>query len=229
MIDYKTLLNKTIEFDGKNQNLSAILWDNAERKCLLQVTSDDTGTENFDFSVTNGNVTLQKCQNKGVPLFLSQEVFDTNGKRLGNLQNLFFAKNGVLRNLIVNEKAFAKGKIRCVGDVILIKEKPFLATRPKTRNKTTQIASEVDANSKKAIAAHDHSSTIPNSRDTRFITGKIRRKYGDFGFLAGRRVDKTIVNFQGEVMIKSDEIITKETLRQAKISGKLIEIFLHAE
>lgn len=225
MIDYKTLLNKTIEFDGKNRNLSAILWDNAEKKCLLQVTSDDTDTENFVFSVTNGNVTLQKCQNKGVPLFLSQEVFDTNGKRLGNLQNVFFTKNGVLRNLIVNEKVFTKGKIRCVGDVILIKEKSLLATRPKTRNKTTQIASDVDADSKNTVAVHNHS----NSRDTRFITGKIRRKYGDFEFLAGRRVDKTIVNFQGEVMIKSDETITEETLRQAKISGKLIEIFLHAE
>lgn len=57
----------------------------------------------------------------------------------------------------------------------------------------------------------------------------IRRKYGDFSFLIGKSVDKTVVNFQGEVMIRQHETITRDILRQAKISGKLLELYLHIE
>lgn len=57
----------------------------------------------------------------------------------------------------------------------------------------------------------------------------IRRRYGDFSFLIGKSVDKTIVNFQGEVMIRQHETITRDILRQAKISGKLLELYLHIE
>lgn len=60
-------------------------------------------------------------------------------------------------------------------------------------------------------------------------TRQIRKRYGNFNFLLGKVVDKTIVNFQGEVMIKKNESVTKEVLRQAKISGKLIELYLHVE
>ncbi len=216
MKDYNYLLNKTMEFDGQSRNVSAILWDNAERKCRLQVTFDNFNTENFDFSFTNGDVTLQKCQNGGVLLFLSQEVFDTNGKRLGNLQNVIFTKSGAVKSLIVNDKTYAKSKIRCIGDVILLKETPLHTTRSK-RNKFANTATV------------NNSSDVSKSCNTCCTPNRIRRKYGDFGFLTGRRVDKTIVNFQGEVMIKCNEIVTEETLRQAKISGKLIEIFLHSE
>ncbi|MCM1289484.1 MAG: hypothetical protein NC132_02385 [Corallococcus sp.] len=61
------------------------------------------------------------------------------------------------------------------------------------------------------------------------VNGTIRRKYGDFSFLIGKSVDKTVVNFQGEVMIKQHETITRDVLRQAKISGKLLELYLHIE
>lgn len=57
----------------------------------------------------------------------------------------------------------------------------------------------------------------------------MRRKYGDFSFLVGKSVDKTMFNFQGEVMIKQHETITWEVLRQAKIAGKLLELYLHIE
>lgn len=57
----------------------------------------------------------------------------------------------------------------------------------------------------------------------------IRRRYGDFSFLIGKSVDKTVVNFQGEVMIRQHETITRDILRQAKISGKLLELYLHIE
>ncbi len=58
---------------------------------------------------------------------------------------------------------------------------------------------------------------------------KIRRAYGDFNFLIGKTVDKTVVNFQGEVMIRQHETVTKDILRQAKVSGKLLELYLHIE
>lgn len=70
------------------------------------------------------------------------------------------------------------------------------------------------------------------ARPTRRVTAReknMRRKYGDFSFLIGKSVDKTMFNFQGEVMIKQHEIITTEVLRQAKIAGKLLELYLHIE
>jgi len=50
----------------------------------------------------------------------------------------------------------------------------------------------------------------------------------DFSFLLGRRVDKTVFDRQHEVIVKTNAVITQETLRKARIHGKLLELALHA-
>lgn len=213
MNDYKTLIGKELETDCGKVTAVALLWNNCDKTCLLQAQTAEGETENFAFSPEN-NI-WKKQQGGGVPLVLFQEVFDTNGKRLGRLENVFFAKNGTLRSLVVNGISFPKGKISCVGDVILLKEKsPYKTAKRKTQSATT--------------APPKTSSAIATPAQIIEHNG-MRRRYGDFGFLVGRRVDKTIVNFQGEVMIKTAEIVTAEILRQAKISGKLLELYLHTE
>lgn len=212
MNDYKTLIGKELETDCGKVTAVALLWNNCDKTSLVQAQTANGETENFAFSPEND--VWKKQQGDGVPLVLFQEVFDTNGKRLGRLENVFFAKNGTLRSLVVNGISFPKGKIACVGDVVLLKEKsPYKTMR------------------RKAPAATVTPPQISSANTTAATTERngIRRRYGDFSFLVGRRVDKTIVNFQGEVMIKTAEIVTAEILRQAKISGKLIEIYLHAE
>lgn len=209
MNDYKTLIGKELESDCGKVTAVALLWNNCDKTCLLQAQNANGETENFAFFPEND--VWKKQQGDGVPLVLFQEVFDTNGKRLGRLENVFFAKNGTLRSLIVDGKTFSKGKIRCVGDVILLKApSPQKTSKPKTANGDI-------AQRKNGVAR-----TLPERNG-------MKRRYGDFSFLVGRRVDKTVVNFQGEVMIRTAEIVTAEILRQAKISGKLIEIYLHAE
>ncbi len=226
MIDFNTVLGETAEFDGEDVTISAILWDNVQKKCRLQARAETDGTEIFNFTVDNGKLILEKCVDSGVPLVLSQEVFNTHGKRLGNLENVLFTKNGTLRSLVVGGQTLSKSKISCVGDVILIKEKSLRVAKAKISNETGTVATE---DSSTAAACNNNLTVEKKTAPHRYETGRIRRKYGDFGFLVGRQVDKTVLNFQGEVMLKLGETITEETLRQAKISGKLIEIFLHAE
>ena len=47
-------------------------------------------------------------------------------------------------------------------------------------------------------------------------------------FLVGRRCDKNILNRFNEIIVRQGGAITPETVREAKLSGKLLELSMHA-
>lgn len=150
---------------------------------------------------------LQVCDYQ--PLQLGKIAYDTTGKYLGTLSEVEIGNSLKLAYAHLDDKtAVSRGKIYAVGDVLLIRAK----TPPhKTPAKRAKSGDKMTAKSK--VAAH----WLQN------------RRYGDFSFLIGKTVDKTITNFQGELMIKQGQKVTNTILRQAKVSGKLIELCLHTK
>ena len=146
------------------------------------------------------------------PLELGKTAYDTTGKHLGALAEVEMGNTLKLAYAHLDDStAVSRGKIYAVGDVLLIRAKtPPRKTAPIKRVKTT--GDKTDAPKVKVAA--------------RWLQN---RRYGDFSFLIGKTVDKTITNFQGELMIKQGEKVTNTILRQAKVSGKLIELCLHTK
>lgn len=207
MIDFLTLMQKRATTPHGEATVCAIVWNNASRVCAITVCQNDNeSTHRFCIA---GKKLIAGIEETGRRIFLQQEVLGSDGNKLGKVQNATFTSGGTLRNITAGGVEYAKSKILCVGDVILIKQKPAqkAAKRPP------------DCTKKQVAANKKHTPQFCN----------IRKSYGDFSFLLGRKVDKTIVNFQGEVMIKATRKITKSVLKQAKISGKLIELCLHCK
>ena len=139
-------------------------------------------------------------------------AYDTTGKYLGKIYDVEFASTLKPSKItLIDGTEYGRGKIYAVKDVALIRAK-------------------VPATSKRTTAAKPVN-TAEQSRKKRTVSARWlqNRKYGDFSFLIGKFTDKTITNFQGEVMVKHGEKVTPEILRQAKISGKLIELCLHTK
>ena len=141
-------------------------------------------------------------------------AYDTTGKYLGKILDVEF--NATLKPSklsLIDGTEYGRGKIYAVKDITLIRAKT--PARPKTTATTTTATPTkiVEPLRKKTVSA-------------RWLQN---RKYGDFSFLIGKYTDKTITNFQGEVMVKQGERVTQDILRQAKISGKLIELCLHTK
>ena len=139
-------------------------------------------------------------------------AYDTTGKYLGKIYDVEFASTLKPSKItLIDGTEYGRGKIYAVKDVALIRAKV-----PASPKKTT-TAKPVNA--------------VEQSRKKRTVSARWlqNRKYGNFSFLIGKFTDKTITNFQGEVMVKHGEKVTPEILRQAKISGKLIELCLHTK
>ena len=168
------------------------------------------------FSVKDAvSVTDATQQDVGEKL-VGKVAYDTTGKYLGKIYEVEF--NGALKPskiTLIDGTDYSRGKIYAVKDVALIRAKT--PARPKRTAPTTLSATPDNA------VEHTLKRRSVNARWLQ------NRKYGDFSFLIGKITDKTITNFQGEVMVKQGEKVTQEILRQAKISGKLIELCLHTK
>ena len=227
---------------GDTIGLPTVYYDNLTRKCALKIGEQlyavgkiASGNEIKIENANNLSSTCAsgECERKPFgEIYEKQPVYDLNGKFLGELENAEFTPKLTLKKLWVKDVEFARGQIYSVGDAIIIKAKTprqllrQSAPRKKTqKTATTATPAQADATSQAPIAQ----TAVTALQFATKPTGRIRRRYGDFNFLLGKVVDKTIVNFQGEVMIKKTEKVTKEVLRQAKISGKLIELCLHVE
>lgn len=254
MICYPNILEKELTaLDGEICRIVALYWNNLTRKCSAKVvcaqtdvprkTSNEAEKDHlekyFRFCTKNNKIvaTEQVNAEQSAEIFAGQEVFDTNGKRLGNVEKVELTGKGELLTLTVAGKILRKNKVWSVGDVLLIKEKSARQCEAENKRKLAQNArqSEKPSDTSETTERTKGVSVIapvalPNGQteELSFTVGNIRRRYGDFCFLIGRTADKNIVNFQGELMIKCGECITKEILRQAKIFGKLIELYLHS-
>ncbi len=190
-----------------------VMFDKKTGKCLLEIDGKAYYVDKLDdrdeYVVAHN---LQEADEKR-PTILDKAVYDVLGRQLGTASDGIVNKTATLCKLILdNGKQFSKGRIACADDIILIKAPKPSKSKPKQKKEHMQICTNAQP-----------------TENTVKTPSAMRRRYGDFTFLIGKTADKNIVNFYGEIMIHRGDKVTAETLRQAKISGKLIELCLHAK
>ena len=176
----------------------------------------DTGKYSADkiFSVVDAVSVIEARKTDIGEKLVGKVAYDTTGKYLGKIYEVEFGNTLKPSKItLIDGTEYGRGKIYAVKDVALIRAKT--PARPKTVSATTTSTANDNAAKLKLKQKPVNSRWMQN------------RKYGDFSFLIGKFTDKTITNFQGEVMVKNGEKVTQDVLRQAKISGKLIELCLH--
>ena len=230
---------------------ATVHYNNITRQCVLKVGAQlfaPNGISIDENIRVTATAALQDDENTALCPFgeitVGQRVYDMNGKLLGELENAEFTAKFVLKKLWVHDVEFKRGQIFSVGDAIIIRAKTprqILAQQARELRKAESKTDTKTQNRAEEAQAAEPQSTAPLAGGARLVemqggeatnrvaVSQIRRRYGNFNFLLGKIADKTIVNFQGEVMIKKSEKVTRDVLRQAKISGKLIELYLHVE
>ena len=254
MLYLADLLQKEVICGDEHCKSATIHYNNLTRQCVLKVGEQMFEPNKISFGdnicVTDDDTaTLQQDDSTALHPFgeisVGQRVYDVNGKFLGELENAEFTSKLVLKKLWVQDTEFKRGQIFSVGDAVIIRAKTPKQILAQQARELRKMESEADSKAEKhaesgqTVGLHNNAPTVSAAAqlvampegafNKRAAAAQIRRRYGNFNFLLGKTADKTIVNFQGEVMIKKSEKVTKEVLRQAKISGKLIELYLHVE
>lgn len=222
MVNLSQMLDKTVEnLEGESLGIiKKIAIDKESKKCVL-IT--DAGEYLADKTAVDDVVTVcgeRKVTLLGAPLSIGKAVYDTSAKYLGDLADCQLTQTLKLVSLTLdNGQKYVRSKLYATGDIIIVKPEVPLKPR-KTQNKKKPFSRERE----KLLPTYKTTQASGHLRDRH-----PQKKYGDFSFLIGKKVDKNITNFQGEIMLKYGEIITADILRQAKISGKLIELCLHVQ
>lgn len=222
------LLNKPV-FDNDSAELGVlqdVTLNKADGKCLLCL---DTGVYTAESIAARRNAIVannaQTVQTDSEQL-ICKNVYTSDGKRVGTVIDVYFGKALTLDRIICsNGQVFTRRQLQGTGDVIIARLPKIAATqKAKTANKRNK-AIPTDTTSVDNATVGAVKQVTKKNAEPRYP----KRRYGDFGFLIGKTVDKNITNFYGEVMIKVGDKVTSVILRQAKIAGKLIELCLHAK
>ena len=195
--------------------ISDYVYDKATGVGALETDTGRYGIEKV-FSVVDAVSVIAPSKIDVGEKLVGKIAYDTTGKYLGKIYEVEFGntlKPGKIT--LIDGTEYGRGKIYAVKDVALIR------ARTPVSKKSTATATTLSTRDN--VAQHKLKQKSVNSRWMQ------NRKYGDFSFLIGKVTDKTITNFQGEVMVKNGEKVTQDVLRQAKISGKLIELCLHTK
>ena len=254
MIYLADLTNKEVfENDTPCGNNPTACYDNVSRKFALEMDGQRFWVDKIaigeKIDIVNATKIPQR-ENECVAfgkIDVGQRVYDVNGKFLGELENAEFTSKLLLKKLWVTDAEFKRNQILSVGDAIIIRAKTprqLWLQQHKTQSTEGKPKKTAPTATQNTQTLQDNTATTPIQSTPLPSTTipseatpatplqpsrQIPKRYGNFNFLLGKTVDKTIVNFQGEVMIKKAEKVSKDVLRQAKISGKLIELCLHVE
>ncbi|MCH5152850.1 MAG: hypothetical protein J1F68_02685 [Clostridiales bacterium] len=195
--------------------ISDFVYDKATGLGALET---DTGRYSAEkvFSVMDAVSVIDANKMEGGEKLVGKIAYDTTGKYLGKIYEVEFGNTLKPSKItLIDGTEYSRGKIYAVKDVALIR-----ARTPVSKKQVTTPT---------ATAPQDNTAKPKLKQKAVYSRWMQNRKYGDFSFLIGKITDKTITNFQGEVMVKNGEKVTQDVLRQAKISGKLIELCLHTK
>ena len=211
--------------------------------CLLQCSEN---TFSADKVKLKGDVVCDNLQQAtALPnLQLGKLVYDTNGKLLGSVQDVELTVTLKVKSVTLdNDTVVLPSKIVANNDIITVR-----ATKPKRAKKeiaidqqvsqptmltdvgtAEQISDEEQVDAVAQVNANTHKVVVTGTPTTPPATIAPKRKSGDFSFLVGKRVDKNICNFWGELMIREGEVVTREVYLKARTFGKLTELCLHTK
>ncbi len=170
--------------------------------CLLKINGKTWRTDRIKSK--NDSIFANLAEDNFLPtLEIGKQVYDTDGKLIGLLQDVEITSTLKVKTLVLlNRKVIALSKIVANNDIITVRAaKPKKPKRPKQTTATEPV------------------DVLP------IVAPK--RKSGDFSFLVGKVIDKNIFNFLGELMMHEGDVVTREVYLKARAFGKLTELCLH--
>lgn len=183
--------------------IDCVCWQKGQ-PCMLKI---DGKTWRADRVKTKADgIFANLVQDEFLPaLEIGKQVYDTDGKLLGLLQDAEITSTFKLKSLtLANGNIVALSKIVANNDIITVR-----TNKPKKPKQPKQTAMTQSATAQPIVAP--------------------KRKSGDFSFLVGKVVDKNIFNFLGELMIREGNVVTREVYLKARAFGKLTELCLHTK
>lgn len=199
-----------------------VKYDVETNKCMPVIDGVIYDVDGIKASKTQVTIRGAKTPTGEYTALIGKEIYDASGKRLGVIADAAFYDADMRLKEIAqdNGERYVKSRIFGINDVAIIKvAKPKKSNKP-VKNEHIDIRASDDIKQKSAKKEPDKAVAPAQSV-------RMRRRYGDFSFLLGKTADKSITNFYGEVMVRAGETVTSEILKQAKLSGKLIELCLH--
>lgn len=228
-------LRETNVYDDKGGLLGAlkdVAFEIATGKCLLMTDGNvylaDGVTKTVEGLVASNP---QFAEGKFAPL-TGKCVYDVTGKCLGTIRNVTFNKTLTLCKCTCDTgEELTRRRLQAVGDVVIARvfKSKTDKTALQTVTKKAGVKKETDKTTVERQPTPQQKIVEIPQRTQMGAAYPVKRRYGDFSFLLGKVADKNITNFFNEVMIRRGDVVTKDVLRQAKISGKLIELCLHVK
>lgn len=183
--------------------IDGVCWQKG-RRCSLKIDGKTWGAECVKVKGNNVFATIAK-EDYLPALEIGKQVYDTDGKLLGLLQDAEITSTFKLKSLtLANGNIVALSKIVANNDIITVR-----TNKPKKPKQPKQTAVTQSATAQPIVAP--------------------KRKSGDFSFLVGKVVDKNVFNFLGELMIREGNVVTREVYLKARAFGKLTELCLHTK
>lgn len=220
MPSLKRILNATArdEHGEKRGAITNVTLNLASGKCAIRIGGYDYSAEKATYEKRTLRLVCPQIATDKYQTLFGKTAYDAQGNYVGIIADVAFGTNLALNRITCDNGAtFTRRRLQGAEDVVIIKlpkPKAAKAARKQQKQEKQRQATQQPSPAKSAAVT---TTAFP-----------ARRRYGDFSFLIGKTADKNITNFYNEVMIRRGSKITAETLKQAKTSGKLIELCLHA-
>lgn len=140
-------------------------------------------------------------------------VVSLNGNFLGYVSDIELDEKLNMKNFVVRE-----GEVINLNNIINISDSAIIIStdekKPKLGNFKEKSKIQISLNNSNEIVSilEKPDTILPN------------RTVTNYNFLINRKVSKNILNFNGEIIIKENQIITSKILDIARINGKIREL-----
>lgn len=178
---------------------------------IIQILTDDTVSKVTAILTTTGCYSVEKlfdCNNAVTAsgclackregiCTLGKEIYNTKGVRIATVKDIVTDGCNV-RKILTDQKSLSPSSILIAQDVILLKKRVKKSKQP-----------------------------VAPALPVKKTVNTVCRRSGDFNFLIGRTVDKTI-SYNNEIIVRRNGKISAEAVRLARQYGKLVELSLHS-
>lgn len=204
-----------ILFNDKKQAKYLIISQNDEQFLALE-TKKIYKTGNGAIIIKNNDVLelMESVEYRLKEYFspINSIVVSIDGNYLGHVSDIELDDKYNIQNFIVDGQSYALNKVVNISESVIIintLNKPQKLANFRSKNKIV-ISSEKIKN--QTVNVMENQTILPN------------RTIVNYNFLIGRKVSKDILNFNGEIIIKENQIVNSKILDIARINGKIREL-----
>lgn len=204
-----------------------IVADNEENECYMQMRYLNIGDVYYTLYKT------PEYEKKGIDVPFQKDIYNTDGKYLGQLLDVELEGNSIVSLLTTNGERVSAGEVVIAGDMIIVKGNNKIRI---SKGKKKLIEPSKDILVKEAFNDYNTSITAHNEEnvDNKVVqptvtkresveVGNVGKIISSYAFLLGRMVIKKIL-YNGETLIPVGKIIDTEVVELARDKGKLVEL-----